>query len=484
MGSEGRGGGEEEWTQVQGEKTMLEVDERREREAIMLVVDGDEGLRQELQVRLEKDGHVVTNGNGTAAMVRGAQNGGRAVMLLARNGNGNGHLERGTVVRLGCQCDVKDVATAVREGTVERLAGWLPRAERPASEPHGAQCGASLAPLSGTEEKAGEPAEWIEEVAPDAFFVASSPAMRRLRQEAVHIAEADVPVLLLGESGTGKEVLALLIHKASARRQKPFLKVNCAALPSELLESELFGYEAGAFTGAVRAKPGKFELCNGGTILLDEIGEMPPFLQAKLLHVLQDGMFSRLGGKTTIRTDVRVLAATNVEVSKAIAEGRLREDLYYRLNAFTFVLPPLRERVEEIPLLLQHFLGRYTARFNRPAKPMSASLVGQAAGYAWPGNLRELENFVKRYVILGDEQGLVQDLREKSMGALAKNPAHPVPGGNGLKSLVRSLKDEAEQKAIARALEQTNWNRKEAARLLAISYKALLYKIRQYGLDQ
>lgn len=475
------------------------LERERGLEPIVLVVDGEDGLRHDLRTLLESSGYRVANGNGSAAGAPQMNRNGQPQVVLVAGVNGDGHAEAtprsGVLVRLGCLCDVKDVVSAVQHGSLGQVAGWLPRAERLPNGAHRAECaagaeaqavfatrgGVALGPQNQTAE--GETQPWIEEVAPDSFFVAASTTMRRLREEALHIAEADVPVLLLGESGTGKEILALLIHKSSARRQKPFLKVNCAALPSELLESELFGYEAGAFTGAVRAKPGKFELCNGGSILLDEIGEMPPFLQAKLLQVLQDGTFSRLGGKTTIRTDVRVLAATNVDVSKAIADGRLREDLYYRLNAFTFVMPPLRERPGEIPILLQHFLGRYTARYNRPAKPMSPTVVEQASAYAWPGNLRELENFVKRYVILGDEGALLQDLREKSMGALAKNPAHPIPGGNGLKGLVRSLKDEAEQKAIARALEQTNWNRKEAARLLAISYKALLYKIRQYGLD-
>ncbi len=297
----------------------------------------------------------------------------------------------------------------------------------------------------------------------------------------------DVPILLLGESGTGKEVVARLIHKLSLRAHRTFLKVNCAALPADLLESELFGYEAGAFTGANHSKPGKFELSHKGTILLDEIAEMPPALQAKLLHVLQDREFSRLGGRSTISVDVRILAATNVKVREAIAARKLREDLYYRLNAFTIQIPPLRERREEIPLLLRHFMARLSERFARSPLSIPPAVMEAALNYSWPGNLRELENFVKRYLILGDERLALNELESKwqanSPSRESAAPASPTQPSN-LKSLVRGLKDEAEAQAIRQALEQTSWNRKEAARILNISYKALLYKIRQYGVDQ
>ncbi|MGH9805633.1 MAG: sigma-54 interaction domain-containing protein [Candidatus Acidiferrales bacterium] len=456
---------------------------------MVLLVEGEESLFRHLQKLLEEDGYVVRT---SYEMLEG-QNGhdvhAEAEVILLAGSNGNGWQELREVsgfsippraLRLSSFDQVREVATAVRRGTVEELtaATVTEDVEQPA-HPATTCAGGGGCPEVAVEEPS------IEEVAPQTYFVSASASMKRIRQEALRIAEADVPVLLLGESGTGKEMLALLIHKNSARCQRPFLKLNCAALPAELLESELFGYEAGAFTGASRSKPGKFELCNGGTILLDEIGEIHPSLQAKLLHVLQDGTFSHLGGKTTIRTDVRVLAATNVDVSRAIAEGRLREDLYYRLNAFTFVLPPLRERPEEIPVLLQHFLERSIIQYKRPAPALSAPLIERAKAYSWPGNLRELENFVKRYVILGDEEALLQDLREKAAAeSFGDGTGLGLTGREGLKSLVRGLKTEAERKAIGRALEQTNWNRKEAARILSISYKALLYKIRQYGLDQ
>jgi transcriptional regulator with PAS, ATPase and Fis domain len=292
-------------------------------------------------------------------------------------------------------------------------------------------------------------------------------------------------VFIYGESGVGKEVVARMIHMRSTRRNQAFVKVNCAALPGELLESELFGFEQGAFTGAVRSKPGKFELATKGTIFLDEIAEMSPHLQAKLLHVLQDHQFSRLGGRQLIDVDVRVLAATNVEIQEAMKSGRLREDLYYRLNVLSINVPPLRERASEIPLLFRHFLQKYSEKFSKEPMNPSQHLMEAAVRYPWPGNLRELENFVKRYVILEDDEGSFRELLEMSATRQRISPREEAAPAReqGLKALVRSLKDEAEMEAIADALEKTHWCRKDAAKMLGISYKALLYKIRQFGLD-
>jgi transcriptional regulator with PAS, ATPase and Fis domain len=310
--------------------------------------------------------------------------------------------------------------------------------------------------------------------------------MRKIRSQAALVANVDIPVLLLGESGTGKEVLGRLIHKLSKRAHRTFLKVNCAAVPADLLESELFGYEQGAFTGANHAKPGKFELCNRGTILLDEIGEMPPLLQAKLLHVLQDQTFSRLGSRTVIKVDVRILAATNINIPEALASKRLREDLYYRLNAFTMQIPPLRERKEEIPILLKHSMSRMAERYARAPLPLSPALLQACQNHSWPGNLRELNNFLKRYLILGDEKLAVAELlpRNDGTGGVPGDASGRGAESGGLKSVARTAKDEAEAQAITQALEQTNWNRKQAAGILQISYKALLYKIRQYGIAE
>jgi DNA-binding NtrC family response regulator len=314
-------------------------------------------------------------------------------------------------------------------------------------------------------------------------FVRSCKRMREIESQCTLVARADIPVLILGESGTGKEVAAMLIHKLSARSQRNFLKVNCAAMPADLLESELFGYEQGAFTGAVKSKPGKFEICDHGTILLDEIGEMPSVLQAKLLQVLQDGTFSRLGSRASVKVDVRVIAATNIDIKAAIAQKTFREDLYYRLNGFTLKMPPLRERTEEIPILAQHFMRKVATKYECEPLPIPPALMQTLSAYSWPGNLRELENTIKRYLVLADEQAIIDELNPRQ-GA---GPAFPIgegtENGRSLKHLVRNLKGGAEAAAIAQSLEGSGWNRKAAANDLQISYKALLYKIKQYNLS-
>src|SRR5467141_4113875 len=375
------------------------------------------------------------------------------------------------VVMLSCVNDARKVVQAMRLGAHDYLTKPFQKAELDAVID---QCLGQ-----GKQTFTGE----VEEVGEDVFFIAASPAMKKIRSQAALVANVDIPVLLLGESGTGKEVLARLVHKLSPRAHRIFLKVNCAAVPADLLESELFGYEAGAFTGATHPKPGKFELCNKGTILLDEIGEMPP--------LLQDKQFSRLGSRSVIKVDVRILAATNINIPEALATKRLREDLYYRLNAFTLSLPPLRERKEEIPILLKHFMARMSELYARAPLPLSPTMMDACLKHPWPGNLRELSNFVKRYLVLGDEILAVAELQPKPDGGggarmdpAGKAAVAGAEAGGGLKSLARNAKDEAEAEAISRALEETNWNRKQAAALLKISYKALLYKIRQYGIAQ
>lgn len=314
-------------------------------------------------------------------------------------------------------------------------------------------------------------------------FVRFSPRMRDIESQAALVARADIPLLILGESGTGKEVLALYTHKMSSRSQRTFLKVNCAAMPAELIESELFGYEQGAFTGAVKTKQGKFEDCNGGTIFLDEIGEMPAMLQAKLLQVLQDGTFSRLGGRSTIKVDVRVIAATNINMKQAIAKKTFREDLYYRLNGFTLNVPPLRERREEIPVLANYFMRKGAARYGRSPLAFSPGFMAKLTQYGWPGNLRELENIVNCYLVLGDEKEILREIGSFEAPAQISVVTAETPNRVGLKRLVRNLKGEAESTAIAQVLEEKRWNRKAAASDLKISYKALLYKIKQYNLE-
>jgi DNA-binding NtrC family response regulator len=325
--------------------------------------------------------------------------------------------------------------------------------------------------------------EQFEEVESHISFLAVSPVMRKIRAQVAQVAKVDIPVLLLGESGVGKEVLARLIHKLSRRSGKTMVKVNCAALPADLLESELFGYEPGAFTGANRSKPGTLELCDKGTVFLDEIGEMSPTVQAKLLHVLQDGKFSRLGGRSTLTSNFRVLAATNINVKEAIGTRAFREDLYYRLNAFTINVPPLRERGEEIPILVKHFMQQFSEKYDCSPAECSPNLIRACLRYRWPGNLRELGNFIKRYMVLQDEATAIAELEEQqnSSGLDAEfADADTLISTGGLKSMVQDLKERAEPKIIERVLIATKWNCKLAAKQLKISYKALLYKMKQY----
>jgi DNA-binding NtrC family response regulator len=452
--------------------------------ANVLLVDDEPGMLRYIRTLLEVDNYKVeTASTGEEALER-VQKGYRPELvlldLLMPGIDGLQTLEQlrqlhpaAKVVMLSCVSDTRKVVQAIRLGAQDYLTKPFQKAE----------LDAVIDQCLGTNQQ-NYPGE-VEELADDTFFIAASPAMRKLRSQAALVANVDIPVLMLGESGTGKEVMARLIHKLSPRAHRTFLKVNCAAVPADLLESELFGYEAGAFTGANHAKPGKFEICNKGTILLDEIGEMPPSLQAKLLHVLQDQQFSRLGSRSVIKVDVRILAATNINIPEALANKRLREDLYYRLNAFTLQVPPLRDRKEEIPILLKHFMAHMAEQYARPQLPFSPELMQACMNYSWPGNLRELNNFVKRYLVLGDDKLAINELHPKSDGHGAPFAGgHYGDGSGGLKSVARGAKDEAEAEAIRKALEETNWNRKQAASLLQISYKALLYKIRQYGIAE
>jgi two-component system response regulator AtoC len=306
--------------------------------------------------------------------------------------------------------------------------------------------------------------------------------MIRLKEIAKQVADTDVPVLIMGESGVGKEVMARFIHSQSGRRDKPFVKVNCAALPHELLESELFGHERGAFTGAHNEKPGKFELADKGVLLLDEIGEMSPHLQAKLLHVLQDGEFSRLGAKHPIRADVRIIASTNRRLEEAVGKGEFRADLYFRLNVIRLTIPPLRERRDDIPILWNYFLQRYAEKYKSPVQHLPAELLDTFLRYDWPGNVRQLENAIKRYVILPDLELALTELHSQRMssGPEPTVEATITPRGSSLKAISGHAAEQAERELVMRVLDETNWNRKEAARRLDICYKALLNKLKKW----
>ena len=313
------------------------------------------------------------------------------------------------------------------------------------------------------------------------IFIYASDKMHRIKEIIDHVANTDVTVLIQGESGVGKEVVARSIHQNSFRKDKPFIKVNCAALPHELLESELFGYEKGAFTGAYRQKPGKFELASGGTIFLDEIGEVSLALQAKLLQVMQDREFSRLGGKKDIHVDVRVLVATNKNIDEAVRNGRFREDLYYRLNVVSITVPPLRERREEIPIFIEYFLNKFSKKYNKKVPSLSDRMVKVLLQYPWFGNVREMENVIQRYVVLKSEEAIIEELSSPREGEPATEQKQVLLEKRGLPSLKEVHREaviKAEGEIIGKALESTRWNRKKAASLLHISYKALLYKMK------
>jgi len=305
------------------------------------------------------------------------------------------------------------------------------------------------------------------------------PRMRAIRSVIESIADTDTTVLIRGESGVGKDLVARAVHAASARRHGPFIKVNCAAIPQGLLESELFGHEKGAFTGAHRRKPGQFEYANKGTVYLDEIAELPLALQAKLLHVLQDFRFSRVGGHGMLDVDARVVAATNRDLEEAMARGEFREDLYYRLNVVEIRVPPLRERREEIPGLASWFLAKFNAQYGRQ-KQLLPETMARLTEYAWSGNVRELENVMRRLVVLTDGEQAVEALvtRGRNGHAAAARPLVT----EGLREIARRGAREAERKALEEVLEHVGWNRAEASRILKVSYKTLLNKICECGL--
>jgi two-component system, NtrC family, response regulator AtoC len=357
----------------------------------------------------------------------------------------------------------------------------------------------------------------------------NSEKMRSIAQVIEQVSDSDVTVLIRGESGVGKELVSRAIHQRSTRRTRPFVKVNCAALPAELLESELFGHERGAFTGAATTRIGKFEQADGGTLMLDEIGEMKPALQAKLLHVLQDAEFTKLGSNKRIQVDVRIVAATNRDLEQMLVSGDFREDLYYRLKVIELTVPALRERPDEIATLTDFFVARYSRKYNRPARPISDELRQLFGVYEWPGNIRELENMIKRVVILQDEQLVVREIQRNmqrvaavpvaagagaplaavaAAGALplaagmpiGTPPFPPADGeveegaaeetdasdesGSSLAAVAKAAAMKAERAAIEHTLRQVHWNRRKAAQILGVSYKTLLNKIKECGISR
>jgi len=316
------------------------------------------------------------------------------------------------------------------------------------------------------------------------IIFSNSSQMNKIKAIIDEIAKTSITVLIKGESGTGKELLAQTIHSNSPRKDKPFVKVNCATIPKDLLESELFGYERGAFTGAHFKKPGKFELANSGTILLNDIEEMEISIQAKLLQVLQDGMFSRLGGDGDVMVDTRVIVTTRDHLERSMTKGHFREDLFFRINVINITIPPLRDRSEQILPLSEYYLDFYKRKYGRNVPSFSARVINAFKGYPWPGNIRELENMIKHFVIFGEEDTVLENLSARRLDD-GINPPNPwIPGKRlDLKEAGKKAAEEAERKIIQNALQETHWNRKRAAQLLRVSYKALLYKIQKYHID-
>jgi DNA-binding NtrC family response regulator len=498
----------------------------------VLVIDDDEAAREilvELLGRIGYHAFPVADGKAGLEWLAGAAAPPQAVLLDLRMPGLDGfevlrhyRAEGGSapVIALSAMDEKEAVVKAMRLGASDYLVKPIEPAElKEAIE----RCSANSRPPpvdeAGPVPVIRTPPEGVPPVAridptrrgPPADFIASSPAMLGIWEMVDRVAETDVPVLIRGESGVGKEGIARTLHDRSQRRGKPFVKINCAALPSELLESELFGHERGAFTGATSEKPGKFELADHGTIFLDEIGEMHPALQAKLLQVLQDEEYYRVGGKRSMRADARVVVATNRVLEDEIARGNFREDLYYRLNVVSILVPPLRERKEDVPGLIEHFRRKYGSKYKQGALLFSDEVVRRLLDYDYPGNVRELENLARRLVVLRDEKYVLDELA----AAIARRPAMQTPiaagsaGGSlppanqgaqpvsapppvapvvpmaetvSLKDIARQAAMRAEREAISAMLARTNWNKRKAAARLQISYKALLYKIKDCGL--
>jgi two-component system response regulator AtoC len=471
-----------------------------ERDAAVLVVDDDESSRNFVREVLGDSGYQVRTASSAPdalSMLAGGAFDGvlldvrmpgmDGLELLRRYRSGGGRVP---VIVLSALGSSDEVVKAMKVGATDYLTKPIEPADLLASMTRAL----GLGPLAPPASARPSPPE-LEDV-PERLVIASSKPMQQIHALIERIADTDVPVLLLGESGVGKEVVAREVHQRSRRRSKQLLKINCAALPSELLESELFGHERGAFTGATAEKPGKFELAHQGTIFLDEIGEMDIRLQAKLLQVLQDEEFFRVGGKKSVRVDARVVCATNRDLETEIRAGNFREDLFYRLNVVTISIPPLRERREDIPPLFEHFVRKYQRKYNQADGPLPPEVLGRLVEYDFPGNVRELENLVRRLVVLGDPPGVLAELKPRvntirdpsSPSPLVGQPLPPPPPAPPLgedvplKEVSRRAAMLAEREAILAMLAKTAWNKRKAAVRLKISYKALLYKIKECGI--
>ena len=464
----------------------------------VLVIDDDPGIREYLQVLASRQGyHVMAAGDGERALDELSETRPDLITLDAILPGLDGletlrrlkqRMPEVPVIMLSGHGQSRTIVEAMRLGASDFLrkpfeVEELDLAFRKALENHALK--EEVVNLRGR----------VRSEVDGLLFGGDNPKMQEVREIIEQVADTDITVLVRGESGTGKEVVARALYQLGDRCDQPFVKVNCAALPSELLESELFGFEKGAFTGAQKRKLGKFEYANRGTIFLDEISEMPPGLQAKLLQVLQDGEFSRLGGEADVKVDTRIIAATNRNLEQAVRDGEFREDLYYRLNVVTILVPPLRDRIDAVPLLTEHFLSVYSEQYGKPVRGLSQETMQVLLSYHWPGNVRELENMIKRMVVLGNEKAVIQEIQSQEVRRLEPAAESDVfdlasigtdlanGAGVDLKAISKRASQMAEKKVIEKVLSQTRWNRKEAAQRLQISYKALLYKMKENGLS-
>ena len=473
----------------------------------IMIVDDDDGIRGYISKLLTQKGYnVIACASGTEAIERlrsGDDNISLAILdILMPEMDGLDTLieirrmhKNIPIVMLSALGHTNIIVKAMKAGATDYLVKPFEEEELELAIKKALEKSELLAEISSLKRK-------LEANEQKGEFIYSSSKMQKIKEVIDQVADTDASVLIEGESGTGKELVARALHYRSSLADKPFVKVNCAALPRELLESELFGYERGAFTGAYKAKAGKFELANNGTMFLDEISEIDPSIQAKLLQVLQEGSFSRLGGKQDIRVNVRVIAATNRNLREEVEAGRFRGDIYYRLNVVNIHIPPLRERPEDITYLFEYFLETYNAKYGKQIKVNKDKIYPLIMDYHWPGNVRELKNMVKRAVILGNIDDLHNYLEASPRKAKSKkeeqNKSHVESaeqdrsGDIGfdevelgpLKKIAKEATLKAEGQAILKALQKTNWNKKKAAELLEISYKALLYKIKECGIDR
>jgi two-component system, NtrC family, response regulator AtoC len=457
----------------------------------VLVADDELNMRRVLEAILRREGYeVITAANGIEALGGMSANIHTVITDLKMPGlDGMGLLKRLSVdypdvpvVMITAHGSVENAVEAVKLGAFDYL-------EKPFEQEQIRQVVAKAISTYALSRKDARPEEPSER---GRFrLVGQSPAIRQIYGVVEKVANTPSTVLISGESGTGKELIARALHENSTRHAGPFIKINCAAIPKTLMESELFGYDKGAFTGAVGAKPGRFELAHGGTLFLDEIGEIPVEMQVKLLRVLQESEFERVGGIKTIKVDVRLVTATNRDLLEEIAAGNFREDLFYRLNVVPIQIPPLRERREDIPLLAEHFIAKFNERLKKQIVSISPEAVAELVGYNWPGNIRELENLMERTILFceGPEIG-VSDLPPEIVGA-AQTPAsaaagegEPRPAAGSLKEAVRAETERVERELIQRALDATGGNVTQAARKLKISRKSLQTKMKELGLRE